>query len=289
MGNGSSARAGRDATSATTTLRAALPSLGAGEQRVIGVILAHRGEVAEWSTAMVAEASGTSPATVVRACQNAGFRGYQHVRLELARQADDDTSAGSQPDDDPVQATFQASIDALETARQTLDPVRFRAAAGRLRTASRIVLVGSGFSNPPIQDVVIRFLTAGFPVQAPTDVITQQFCAHALGDGDVCVAVSYSGANVHTLAACRTAKEHGAAVIAVTNFSRSPLVRLADECLVTGLIHRAHGVDPSASRVAQLVALQALFAWTTQEAAAPDDVGGMRDVVADALTEDPDD
>ena len=68
-------------------VRAALPLLGPSERRVAQVILDRPGAVTEWSTAELATEAGTSTATVVRACQNLGFRGFQHLRLEVARAA----------------------------------------------------------------------------------------------------------------------------------------------------------------------------------------------------------
>lgn len=49
------------------------------------MILANPEEVVEWSTAQLALRADTATATVIRACQSLGFRGFQHLRLELER------------------------------------------------------------------------------------------------------------------------------------------------------------------------------------------------------------
>ncbi|MCY7411668.1 MAG: hypothetical protein LH471_01300 [Salinibacterium sp.] len=58
-----------------STLRAALPVLGPSEQRVVKVIVTNP-VVVEYSTVDLAAAANTSPATVIRACPNAGFCGF---------------------------------------------------------------------------------------------------------------------------------------------------------------------------------------------------------------------
>lgn len=58
----------------TSHIRAALPLLAGSEQRVAEALLSLGSEVARLSTAEVAQHAGSSPATVVRACKNMGYR-----------------------------------------------------------------------------------------------------------------------------------------------------------------------------------------------------------------------
>lgn len=263
-------------------LRAGSPLLGPSERRVAAVILARPAEVVEWSTAELATASETSAATVIRACQSLGFRGFQHLRLEVARAA---PSLPADPDDDPVGTLFDDAVDALRVGRESVDPATVVRAVDALTDARRIVLVGSGFSAPPLQDAALRLSTLGRSVEAPIDVLAQQFAAHSLGAGDVCLAVSYSGANVHSLAACRAAADRGATVVVITSFARSPLARLAGIVIVTGPVGSAHDVDPFLSRLNHLVVLHALHSGLAARSATSN-VAEMRHVVADALTDD---
>ncbi|MGY4859562.1 MurR/RpiR family transcriptional regulator [Cryobacterium sp. AP23] len=264
-------------------VRAALPLLGPSERRVAQVILDRPGAVTEWSTAELAAEAGTSTATVVRACQSLGFRGFQHLRLEVARAAP--TAQSAAPDTHPLARIFADATDAISLGRDSVDLAALDAAVEVLATARRLVLVGTGFSAPPLQDAAMRFATLGRAVEAPSDVLGQQFAARSLTGEDACLTVSYSGANAHTLRACRAAKEGGARLIAVTSFARSPLTQLADISLVTGPVTRTHDVDPFLSRLSHLLVLHALHSAlhsrSTAGATAP-----MRAVVAEALIAD---
>lgn len=278
-------------------LRAALPALGGGERRVISTMLMQPQDVPNWSTADVAERAGTSLSTVVRACQRVGFRGYQHMRLEFARLSDYvrqggavtagtgmavGASGANAGTSSAVASTFANAIAALTVARSTIDEETVCRAAGLLAGAGRILCAATGFSAPPIQDAALRLAAAGLPVQFPADVISQQFCAHVLSAGDVCLAVSYSGANTHTLNTCRLAKERGATVVAVTNFAKSPLAEIADLTMVTGVMPQAHNIDPGADRVAELVLLQALCEAVIGRSAR---AGDVREVIADSVSD----
>lgn len=260
-------------------LRSALPTLGPSEARVAAVMIDRAEDVVSWSTAELAEAAETSAATVIRACQSLGFRGFQHLRLELARSAPlTEVPRPGQPSN-----TFDDAVDAIRLAQERVDGGLIERLAGNIDRAGRVLLVSNGFSGPPLQDFGMRLSTLGRSNEAPVDPLAQQFAAHTLGDGDLCLALSYSGANVQTLHACQAAADRGAVVAAITSYQRSPIVRMCDLVIATGPSERSHGVDPFLARIGHTVVLHALHS------ALPERSGGveeMRDVVADALVDD---
>lgn len=263
-------------------VRAAASALGPSEGRVAAVIMERPDEVVEWSAAEVAEAAGTSTATVIRACQSLGFRGFQHVRLELARSA---PLAPRDPQEAARANTFDDAVDALRLAQERVDPARIDAATRALRRARRVVLVGNGFSGPPLQDLAMRMSGLGQPVEAPVDPLAQQLAVHSLTGDDLCLALSYSGANVQTLRAAAAASERGASLLLVTSYARSPLGRIADIVIATGPVGSVHDLDPYLARLGHTVVLHALHRGLAERTASVD-VADMGHVVADALSED---
>lgn len=276
----SSADAWRSSTT-LARLRAGLATLGPGEQRVARTVLAGPGAVVDMSTSGLAAASGTSPATVVRACQRLGFRGFQHLRLELAR-----VTAGPGPvAAAPVDAAFDAATEALIATRATIDASGFAAAVDLIVRARRVLLVGNGFSSPPIQDAALRLTTAGRGVEAPLDILGQQFSARLLSARDVCLAVSYSGANIHTLRASTAARERGASIIAVTSYTTTPLTRIADLVLWAGAGVHENEADSFSARISQFTLLYALYRAVLEHPERGTIDTGAREVVADALSD----
>ncbi|RUQ98208.1 MurR/RpiR family transcriptional regulator [Labedella endophytica] len=262
-------------------LRASVPLLGPSERRVAEVVISRPADVVDWSTLELAAAAETSPATVVRACQNLGFRGFQHLRLEIARAVPGAPGARSARGD----GVFAEAIDALQLGSASVEPSAVMDAVRGLAAARRIVLVGNGFSSPPLQDTAMRLSALGRSVEAPVDVLAQQFAVHSMSPGDVCLALSYSGANSSTLAAARAAADRGATVVLITSFARSPIARAADVVIATGPSNRAHGVDPFLSRLSHLVVLHQLITELARDEASDSTVAALRGVVADALAD----
>lgn len=152
-----------------------------------------------------------------------------------------------------VLAAASADVRHIETM---LDRATFDRAVAKLAAASRILLVGTGGSAIPAQDAALRLTMSGRTAIAPQDVLGQQFAARLLKPADVCVAVSYSGANRHTLQAVRAARQAGAEVIAVTNAGSSELAKAAEVVLVTGA-QNVQG-EIRATRIGHILVLNAL-------------------------------
>lgn len=62
-----------------------LPSLQTAERRVAEFLLQHAQDGGDLTVSAVAAGSGASAGTVVRTCKSLGYRGYQQVRVLLAR------------------------------------------------------------------------------------------------------------------------------------------------------------------------------------------------------------
>ena len=245
-------------------IRSLLPSLVPSEQRVAQACADDAPGVAMLSVADLAARTGTSPATVIRACQNLGFRGFQHLRLlllrdlgvaESTRDSDVGRASGSRG---RVPALFESAARDLNSALGALDYDAFDAAAQAIASARRVLLVSNGGSGPSAQMMALRLLTAGRPVEAPYDSVTQQLSARTLGSGDVCIAVSDSGMNSVTLRAVKAARAAGATVVGVTSYSRSPLSQLADHSLVAGATYHSWADGAVSGNIVQVLLLAAL-------------------------------
>lgn len=216
------------------------------------------------SVADLAARTGTSPATVIRACKNLGFRGFQHLRLLLLRDLGVaehnrdllvDPAAGSRG---RVPALFESAARDLNGALGALDYEAFDAATQAIVAARRVLLVSNGGSGPSTQMMALRLLTSGRPVEAPYDSVTQQMSARTLGPDDVCIAVSDSGMNSVTLRAVKAARTAGATVIGVTSYGRSPLSQLADHSLVAGATYHSWADGAISGNIIQILLLTAL-------------------------------
>jgi DNA-binding MurR/RpiR family transcriptional regulator len=251
-------------------IRALSSSLAPSELRVAEVCIAHPSDVAWWSVADVAEHASTSTATVIRACQNLGFKGFQHLRMLLLR--DLGAAGNGSPDDSDAEKSginemhrlFSEVCDDVAASLAPLNADMLDDAVRTLSSADRVLVVGNGGSAPPAAAFAFALAFRGRSADAPGDVVNQQIAAQNLREGDVCVAVSGSGMNAFTLPPAAAAKESGAVVIGVTSYARSSLVEISDIGLVVGSGRGPWDGHAEAAAIVQLTFLLGLQKLVSQ-------------------------
>ncbi|MGZ4112901.1 MAG: MurR/RpiR family transcriptional regulator, partial [Tumebacillaceae bacterium] len=73
-------------TSGLGRIRAAYPGLSDKFQRIATHILEHPHDVLHLSISQLAEVTGCAEATIFRLCKQLGFRGYQDLKIALAKE-----------------------------------------------------------------------------------------------------------------------------------------------------------------------------------------------------------
>lgn len=239
--------------------------VGRAQHRVVKYVLSHPEDAIHMSITQLAEASGSSEATIVRLVQDLGFKGFNDFKISLSRsmsvsdqvlERDLDASATVA---EILQNVFGMSQTSLSETWEALDPRDVEAAIAILSRAERIEFVGVGGSGAVAFDAYHKFLRLGVPVSAPIDPHNAAQVAATLGSGAVVVVISHSGRTRDVLEVARLAKESDAQVIAITRFGRSPLQRLADVTLQTLSSETSYRSEAIASRISQLVIIDALL------------------------------
>ncbi|WP_312858223.1 MurR/RpiR family transcriptional regulator [Pseudonocardia pini] len=235
------------------------------EQRVARAVVGDPAHVFELSVTEMAGYSGTSVGTVVRFCQRMGLRGFQDLKLRLARETHptgeplltevaDGDGAG-----EVLGKVLAGSARALTEGAGTVDAAVLDRLVGVLLGARRIVFAAVGTSAPLAADIAYRLTTIGLPATFPADVHVQHVTARMLGPADVLVAISHTGSTTETLAVTRTAAEAGAVTAALTSFLDSPLTGLVDHLLVAGSRETSYRIEAMTSRLVHLAVLDALY------------------------------
>ncbi|WP_291527617.1 MurR/RpiR family transcriptional regulator [Bifidobacterium sp. UBA744] len=256
-----------------------MPSLKTAERRVAEYLLHHwDGADGELTVAAVAQGSGSSAGTVVRTCRSLGYQGYQQVRVLIARDrlaastsvGDNATAPDSASDSTPsadgkrVHDRVATLANQLPLLMGTLSDKELDAAVKFAGDARRILVIANGLSAPIGASFTSRLLRNGFDVACFTDTIDQHIAASMLTDDCLVFVFSGSGANTHTLAAVRAAKDAGARIVALTYFAASPLIALADVTLLVGPPNLTLDSElKDVSRVALMVLSEALASEMT--------------------------
>ncbi|RIQ11327.1 MurR/RpiR family transcriptional regulator [Jiangella rhizosphaerae] len=245
-------------------IRTRSTGLAPAEQRVARTILGNPVDVIHLSVTQLAEASGTSVGSVMRFCRSLELRGFQDLKLRLARESipvehqvlDEIDPGDGAPE--VARKVLAGSAASLEEASRSFDARVLDAVVERLLAARRVLFVAVGTSAPLAGDIAYRLTTVGLPALAPADVHVQDVTARMLGPNDVCFAISHTGSTRETLAAVRTARAAGATTVALTSFASSPLTELTELALVAGSRETSYRIESMTSRIVHLAVLDAI-------------------------------
>lgn len=244
-------------------LRAQLPPTAA---RIADFIIAHAGEVVHMSVTEVAERAGASEGSVISLCQQLGARGFQQVKIALARdlvqpvQFIHEDLARSDDTGTVIEKIFRSDLQALHDTMKALDTGAMDAAVAAIRSARRVELYGIGSAAPIAEDANYRLLRIGIEAKVVVDSHVQAISASLTGPDVATITISHSGSTHETVTATRLAKEAGATTICITNFGKSPLLAHADIVLHTMARETQFRTEAMTSRIAQLAIVDALIA-----------------------------
>ncbi len=266
---------GARATSTAVKARGLLPSLSPAEQRVARVVIGEAATAAKLTITELAERASTSETTVIRFCRAMGFAGYPQLRLTLAAEAgrnqDDggDEAPGSDisPTDELGQVVKKiafADARAVEDTGAQLDIGVLERVVDAVVAARRVDIYGVGASACVAHDFQQKLHRIGRMAYAWSDLHLALTSAALLGETDVAFGISHTGTTIDTIEAFAEAGRRGALTVALTNFPKSPITRVAELVLTTAARETTFRSGAMASRLAQLTVVDCIFVGVAQ-------------------------
>lgn len=257
-------------------IRALLPSLPPASRLVAQYVLHDPGAVAALTITELSHHAGVSEASTLRFCRAIGFRGYPELRLALATEMGRAQGSGStgrvvgsdiSPTDDlsaVIEKISYADARAVEETAAQFDPVTLGHVVDAISAARRIDLYGVGASAFVAFDFQQKFHRIGRTAFAWSDTHVALTSAALLGPDDVAIGISHTGVTTDTIDALTEARRHGATTVALTNFPRSPIAKVADYVLTTAARETTFRSGATASRIAQLTVVDCVFVGVAQ-------------------------
>ncbi|XVV15460.1 MurR/RpiR family transcriptional regulator [Actinoplanes sp. CA-131856] len=265
----------KQAPGAETIVRARglLPSLSPAEQRVARVVIDEAATAAGLTITDLAERAGSSETTVIRFCRAMGFAGYSQLRLTLAAEA-----GRSVTDEEPVGSDISESDDlaqvvkkiafadarAVEETASQIDIAVLEQVVGLVAGARRVDIYGVGASAFVATDFQQKLYRIGRVAYAWSDTHLALTSAALLDQRDVAFGISHTGTTSDTIDAFTEAGRRGARTVALTNFPKSPITRVADLVLTTAARETTFRSGAMASRLAQLTVIDCVFVGVAQ-------------------------
>lgn len=249
-----------------TRINAAMSKLRDSEKKIIEFIEQNQDEIIHLSITEVAERSETSESSVVRLCKRLGYKGFQDLKINLAKEViapEKQIHEVIEKGDDVVmikKKVFQSNIQALYDSIEVCSDDELRKAVDAISKARVIELYGTGGSGAVAADAHHKLLKLGIKSFTYSDPVLQAMSASVLTPEDVVIAISHTGSNTDVLAAVKIAKEAGAAIICITNSSKSPITKISDMVLQTASKETLFRTDAISSRIAQLTIIDILVA-----------------------------
>lgn len=240
-------------------------SLGRAERKVIDYVLENPEKVIYLSVAGLAELSGVSDATVVRACRKIGLSGYQDFKVTLAQdvvtpmQSIHEEISENDSESAIINKVFQGTMQALTLTHDSLDIDAIVKAANYIKNAKRVVILGMGSSHPVALDLQHKLLRLGIDASAYMDSHMQTIATSLLSEDDVVFAISHSGSSKDVVDNIRLAKNNGAVTISLTSIGSSPLSKITDVQLYTVSKETKYRIVALSSRIAQEAIIDSIY------------------------------
>ena len=251
-----------------------LPSLAPSERRVGQVLLAGPEHAASLTITDLAGLAETSETTVIRFCRSVGVGSYPNLRLALA------TAAGKaraeamprlSPDIDAgddlaavIAKVGAADARAIGDTVANVDADALEAVVAAVVAARRVDVYGVAASGYVALDLQQKLHRIGLTVFAWSDPHMAIPSAANLTAADVAIGISHTGTTIDTIDALVEAAAAGATTVAITNFARSPIARVAALVLQTSVSETTLRSGAMASRIAELTLVDCLFVAVAQ-------------------------
>ena len=237
------------------------------EKKIADYILENKKAAVEMTVAQLAKASGTSDATVSRFSRRCGFKGYQQLKMALAKEVMEEEreslQVSNEIDRDNLPQSLQ-NILANKIAEMTstvgmMEPDNLEIILKILENARFIQFAAVGNTIPVAMDASFKFNQLGLWSGAGTIWEGQIAQTLNLGPQDVVVIISNSGTSRRLLSLAEGARENGARIVAITNNPSSPLAQISDYKIITATREKLLTGEFWFSRIPAMLVIETLY------------------------------
>lgn len=249
-----------------------------GERIIADYILAHPDKLKQCSSQELAGILNISQSSIVKFAQRLGFKGFTGLKLALIEEWGQQSKQNAESEqhlhndinvhDTPsviAEKLFRAKQQALRMTTDSVNLAQLESVVAEIKAARRVQIMGMGGSSLVAKDLAYKLMKIGYPVMNEMDSHVQMTVAQSLGEGDVQIVISYSGALKEIFIAAQAAQEKGAKIIAITSLQDSPLRKLADFVLDTIADEARWRSSSISARTAQNTITDLLFVCLLQE------------------------
>lgn len=242
------------------------------EKKIANYILQHQMEVVNMTISELAEASGTSVATISRFCRKCNTDGFHHLKIGLAQaiaenEADIPVSnhISCKEIGQSLQNILANKIEELKQTVSLMDERQLKVILDCISAAGVVQLAAVGNTIPVALDGAFKLNEIGIRAVAGTIWETQLAFSLSLKKGDVLIAISNSGESRRVAKMVQAAKERGALTIGITNNPKSTIGQQVDLHIQTATREKLFMNEICFSRVSAMTVMEILFLFLTAD------------------------
>lgn len=240
------------------------------EKKIANYIMQHRQDVVNMTIGELAEASGTSVATISRFCRKCEVDGFHHLKISLAKEiveSDSNTTVSNHISRKHIGQSLQNILaNKVEELKQTvsmIDENQLNTILDCIQHAGVVQLMAVGNTIPVALDGAFKLNEIGIKAVAGTIWETQLAFALSLKKGDVLIAISNSGESRQVVKTVRAARKNGATTIGITNNPKSTIGNDVDYHIQTATREKLFLNEFCFSRVSAMTVMEILYLFLT--------------------------
>lgn len=233
--------------------------------RIADCILYNPGLLISNKVSDVAAACNCDNAQIIRFCQKLGFKGFSDMKRAISHdliplQTDiDNVSVNKVNGFGRLMADFRKNY--LQTINDTVamcDEKIIQQVVEKIKKARKIMLCGLGASGIVCEDLQMKLVHMGYPAFFHSKPTMNKMMCSLLEKNDLMIIISFRGENSEIINYANVAKKNNCPIVAITNYSNSPLALTSDIVLLSSSEEDDFRIGAMTSRLSQLMIVDIL-------------------------------
>ncbi|TLU67371.1 MurR/RpiR family transcriptional regulator [Thalassotalea litorea] len=253
-------------------IRAIRQSLTSNEAKIAEFALHSPNIIKDLSSQKLAVLVGVSQSSIVKFTQKLGYKGYPDFKFALVEAINSETDNVQLHGKITVNDDFEQLNKKLLASKHKvlLETSGLNAAANielavaMIKPAKRVLVAGIGASALVAKDFSYKLQKIGKMALAEASGHIQLSYVSTFSQDDLVICISESGNTTDVVAVAKLARERGAKVVTITNYSDNQLMKYADIKLHTVAEQSSLRLSSIISRTSQEFVIDLLFVALTQ-------------------------
>ncbi len=253
-------------------IRSIRDEMSANEKKLADFILTNSALLRDYSSQQLASAVGVSQSSVVKFCQKLGFKGYPDIKMAVSEAIAKNSSVNGDRStkrfanaalDEVSDKLLKNKLEAVTATIELNNEDSFISSIDAIKSASRILIVGSGSSNFVAKHFAVGLIQAGKVAFSSSDSTYQSQFLKTLAENDVLILLSSNGGLNLSDAILKDCRARDVKIIRIGKYSSNTNYHMSDIYLST--ISKNETEDPFgvAKRAAQQHVVDILLALSS--------------------------